>query len=224
MYCRVAWRNQWMNSDIDGVRWSQSMGCLIMKILRNFDVCRSLTFFALINSQSLNDHMMHRRLGYFFPMNITPSPFVCTCQPSFSNLSHTAQWVTEHPTIMPRMVSFLKDIKRYHTVLGDMLLYPLTPFTSSHTSVIFRHLDFVLFRSCVQSALHILRSIDGTLIGVRMGESALPNQQHRHSTSQLILHLSIHFFIMRMYKGSDCHSFSVRPLWRCTVWTSEMMS
>ena len=27
-----------------------------------------------------------------------------------------------------------------------------------------------------------------------MGESALPNQQHRHSTSQLILHLSIHFF------------------------------
>ena len=77
--------------------------------------------------------------------------------------------------------------------------------------------EMKLFRSCVQSALHILRSIDGTLIGVRMGESALPNQQHRHSTSQLILHLSIHFFIMRMYKASDCHSFSVRPLWRCTV-------
>jgi hypothetical protein len=158
MYCRVAWRNQWMNSDIDGVRWSQSMGCLIMKILRNFDVCRSLTFFALINSQSLNDHMMHRRLGYFFPMNITPSPFVCTCQPSFSNLSHTAQWVTEHPTIMPRMVSFLKDIKRYHTVLGDMLLYPLTLFTSSHTSVIFRHLDFC--------AVQILCTVCSTYIAI----------------------------------------------------------
>jgi transposase len=59
---------------------------------------------------------------------------------------------------MPRMVSFLKDIKRYHTVLGDMLLYPLTPFTSSHTSVIFRHLDFC--------AVQILCTVCSTYIAI----------------------------------------------------------
>jgi hypothetical protein len=47
-----------------------------------------------------------------------------------------------HPTIMPRLVSFQKDIKRYHTVVGDVFLYQPTPFTCSHTSVILRHLDF----------------------------------------------------------------------------------
>ena len=56
------------------------------------------------------------------------------------------------------MVSFLKDIKRYHTVLGDMLLYPLTPFTSSHTSVIFRHLDFC--------AVQILCTVCSTYIAI----------------------------------------------------------
>jgi transposase len=43
---------------------------------------------------------------------------------------------------MPRMVSFQKDIKRYHTVVGDVFLYHLTPFISSHTSFILVHLDF----------------------------------------------------------------------------------
>jgi hypothetical protein len=45
--------------DIDRVGWSQSMGYSILKILRNFDFYKSLLFFALIDSQSLNGIMMY---------------------------------------------------------------------------------------------------------------------------------------------------------------------
>lgn len=45
--------------DIDGVGWSPRMGCSILKILRNFDFCKPLSFHAHIDNQSLNGSMVH---------------------------------------------------------------------------------------------------------------------------------------------------------------------
>ena len=76
MYYGAMRRNQRLIIDIGGVGWSQSMGCSILKILTNFDLCPFLTSWARINFQSLNGHMMGIRLGYIFPMNTAPYQYV----------------------------------------------------------------------------------------------------------------------------------------------------
>ena len=103
---------------------------------------------------------------------------------------------------MPTSVSFQLK-KKEKTYMQHVVLYHLDTIHILLTLRSFSFiLIFVLLRTCVPF-LSISRTIAGTLIGVRTGERALPNQHHRHSISQLMLRLSIYSSIMKVHVVKD---------------------
>ncbi len=157
-----------------------------MKILRNFDVCPSLTFLALINFQSLNGTLVCRRLDCLITIIITPYHAVWTYCHSFSSLLYIGQWVTEHPTIMPTTVSFQPKNKKENRTVGHMILVSLILVAHIEKCACVRVICFCVFRDSVQSVVSTNPKPASSDIPLAGNVDARPRRPRRTSRCPLI--------------------------------------
>jgi hypothetical protein len=156
-------------------------------------------------------------------MRITSLHFVCSWQHSFYHLLLTVQGVTDQPTIMPRMVSFQKDIKRYHRLLGHMILVlvilvahiiicPCEPLNC-----------FCVFRGSVLVAVSTNRRTAFMEAQLAVNAEVRPRPQRHISRSPSILPRSSNSSIMSPRRDPISVSSSDPPFSLFTIWDSTMI-
>jgi hypothetical protein len=125
-----------------------------------------------------------------------------------------------HHTIMPRMVSFQKDIKRYHRLLGHMILVILILVAHIKKCPCVPGNCFCVFRNVVS---HVASTkLRNAFTGAQRAGNVEAVVQHQRRISQypLILPRSRSTSIMSPHTGPASVSSSDPPFSLFTLWAS----
>ena len=125
-----------------------------------------------------------------------------------------------HHTIMPRMVSFQKDIKRYHTLLGHMILVILILVAHIKKCAYVRVICFCVLRDSVRVVASTRWKQASSDIPLAGNVEAVVQHQRRISQYPLILPRSRSTSIMSPHRGPASVSSSDPPFSLFTLWAS----